>query len=181
MFGEWIDARLPGSKTVKAAKVKEDLNGSLECTLERTLKPIRLTVGSANGIFKLRNVTRRPPSQQWNAVGVTEMASLPWQPKGDAMDPIAFVMPPDLGVNGRVKLFLGLERVDAEDEKNEVLEDMVPEQSESVTAQELLENDGTDRVPSQWSMRLRRLVVKPLGRVPGLTQMLQQVSRRTSK
>ena len=97
------------------------------------------------------------------------------------MDPIAFVMPPDLGVNGRVKLFLGLERVDAEDEKNEVLEDMVPEQSESVTAQELLENDGTDRVPSQWSMRLRRLVVKPLGRVPGLTQMLQQVSRRTSK
>ena len=45
MFGEWIDARLPGSKTVKAAKVKEDLNGSLECTLERTLKPIRLTVG----------------------------------------------------------------------------------------------------------------------------------------
>ena len=44
MLGEWIDAELPRSKTVKAPK-KEGLNGSLECTLERTLKPMRLSVG----------------------------------------------------------------------------------------------------------------------------------------
>ena len=64
------------------------------------------------------------------------------------MDSIPFAMPPDLGVKGRVKALPGLKRADEEDEGNEVLEDMVPEQSASVTARELLENDGTDGAPA---------------------------------
>ena len=39
------------------------------------------------------------------------MLSVPWQPKGDA-----FVMPPDLGVTGRVKPPPGLSRVEEEEE-----------------------------------------------------------------
>ena len=37
-------------------------------------------------------------SQQWNAVGVSKMLSVPWQPEGDGVDSTAFVMPPDLGL-----------------------------------------------------------------------------------
>ena len=55
-------------------------------------------LGNASGVFKVRTVTRKPPSQQWNAVGVSKMLSVPWQPKGDGVDSTAFVMPPDLGV-----------------------------------------------------------------------------------
>ena len=35
-----------------------------------------------------------------SAVGVSKMLSVPWQPKGDGVDSTAFVMPPDLGVEG---------------------------------------------------------------------------------
>ena len=58
------------------------------------------------------------------------MLSVPWQPKGDA-----FVMPPDLGVTGRVKPPPGLSRVEEEEENNETLEDLAPGQSESLTVQ----------------------------------------------
>ena len=60
-------------------------------------------------------------------------------------------MPPDLGVRGRVKPPPGLSRVE-EDEENEEdgqLEDMVPGQSESLTVQDLLDNDGSDRAPAE--------------------------------
>ena len=73
------------------------------------------------------------------------MLSVPWQPKGDGVDSTAFVMPPDLGAKDRVKPPPGLTRVEAEEEQ---LEDMVPGQSESLTVQDLLENDGSDRAPA---------------------------------
>ena len=47
------------------------------------------------------------------------MLSVPWQPKDDGIDSTAFVMPPDLGVKGRVKLPPGLSRVEEEGEENE--------------------------------------------------------------
>ncbi|CAE7372426.1 unnamed protein product, partial [Symbiodinium sp. CCMP2456] len=110
-----------------------------------------ITLGNANGVFKVRAVKRRPPSQQWNAVGVSKMLSVPWQPKGDGVDSTAFVMPPDLGVKGRVNPPPGLSRVEQEEEseENEQLEDMVPGQSESLTVQDLLDNDGSDRAPAE--------------------------------
>ena len=49
---------------------------------------------------------------------------MPWQPKGDGVDSTAFVMPPDLGVKGRVKPPPGLSRVEEEEEENEQLEDL---------------------------------------------------------
>ena len=61
----------------------------------------------------------KPPCQQWNAVGVFKILSVPWQPKDDGIDSTAFVMPPDLGVKGRVKLPPGLSRVEEEGEENE--------------------------------------------------------------
>ena len=87
------------------------------------------------------------------------MLSVPWQPKGDGVDSNAFVLPPDLGVQGRVKPPPGLSRID-EEEENEQLEDLPPGQTESLTVQELLENDGSDRLPSEnvhTLLNLRRL------------------------
>ena len=78
-----------------------------------------------------------------------KMISTPWQPRGDGVEPNAFVMPPDLGVKGRVRPPPGLERVEEEVEGNVELEDMAPGPSESVTEQELLLQDGTDRVPAE--------------------------------
>ena len=74
---------------------------------------------NANGVFKVRTIKRKSPSQQWNAVGVTKMLSVPWQPKSDGINSISFVMSPDLGVKGRVKPPPGLSRVEEEDEENE--------------------------------------------------------------
>ena len=54
------------------------------------------------------------------------MLSVPWQPKGDGVDSTAFVLPPDLGVKGRVKPPPGLSRVEEEEEENEQLEDLAP-------------------------------------------------------
>eukprot|EP00439_Symbiodinium_sp_Y106_P067748 s532_g11.t1 len=105
--------------------------------------------GNANGVIKVRAVKRKPPSQQWNAVGVNKMLSVPWQPKGDGVDSTAFVMPPDLGVKGIVKPPPGLSRVEEEEEENEQLEDLAPGQSESLTVQDLLQNDGSDRAPAE--------------------------------
>ena len=105
-------------------------------------------LGNENGVSKVRTVKRRPPPQQWNATGVSKMLSVPWQPKGDGVDSTAFVMPPALGVKGRVKPPPGLSRVEEEEENEEQLEDMVPGQSESLTVQVLLGNDGSDRAPA---------------------------------
>ena len=106
-------------------------------------------LGNANGVFKVRTVKRRSPSQQWNASYVIQMTSTPWQPRGDGVESTAFVMPPDLGVKGRVRPPPGLERVEEEAEGNVELEDMVPGQSESVTEQDLLLQDGNDRASAE--------------------------------
>eukprot|EP00439_Symbiodinium_sp_Y106_P077642 s1065_g16.t1 len=58
-------------------------------------------------------------------------------------------MPPDLGVRGRVKPPPGLSCVEEEDEENEQLEDLAPGQTESLTVQDLLQNDGSDRAPAE--------------------------------
>ena len=55
-------------------------------------------------------------------------------------------MPPDLGVKGRVKPPPGLSRVEEEEEENEQLEDLA---RESLTVQDLLQNDGSDRAPAE--------------------------------
>ena len=79
-----------------------------------------------------------------------QMTSTPWQPRGDGVESTAFVMPPDLGVKGRVRPPPGLERVEEEEaEGNVELEDMVPDRSESVTEQDLLLQDGNDRAPAE--------------------------------
>ena len=82
---------------------------------------------------------------------MSKMLSVPWQPKGDGVDSTAFVMPPDLGVKGRVKPPPGLAHVEEEaaNEEDEQLEDMAPGQSESLTVQDILDNDGSDRAPAE--------------------------------
>ena len=77
------------------------------------------------------------------------MLSVPWQPNGDGVDSTALVMPPDLGVKGRVKPPPGLPRVEEEEEEHEQLEDLAPGQSESLTVQDLLQNDGSGRAPAE--------------------------------
>ena len=77
------------------------------------------------------------------------MLSVPWQPKGDGVDSTAFVTPPHLAVKGRVKPPPGLPRVEEEEEENEQLEGLAPGPSESLTVQDLLQNDGSDRAPAE--------------------------------
>ena len=134
--GEWIDAKMPQSNKLKIPKGGQQWFSGVY--LGKDTEADEVIIGNADGVFKVRAVKRRPPSQQWNAVGVTKMLSVPWQPKGDGVDSNAFVMPPDLGVQGRVKPPPGLSRVD-EEEENEQLEDLPPGQTESLTVQELLE------------------------------------------
>ena len=60
-----------------------------------------------------------------------------------------FVMPPDLGMKGREKPPPGLLHVEEEDEENQQLDDLALGQSESLTVQDLLENNGSDRAPAE--------------------------------
>ena len=143
MFGEGIDAKLPISYRVKIPKRGSQWFSGVY--LGKDTEADEVTLGNANGVFKVRTVKRKLPSQQWNAVGVTKMLSVPWQPKGDGVDSTAFVMPPDLGVKGRVRPPPGLSRVEEEDEENE----QAPGQSESLTVQDLLQNDGSDRAAAE--------------------------------
>ena len=144
MFGEWIDAKLPVSNKVRIPKGGSQWFSGVY--LGKDTEADEVILGNANGVFKVRTVKRKP--LQWNAVGVSKMLSVPWQPKGDGVDSTAFVMPSDLGVKGRVKPPPGLSRV-GEEEENETLEDLAPGQSESLTVQDLLENDSSDRAPAE--------------------------------
>ena len=145
MFGEWIDAKLPINRKVKIPKGGSQWFSGVY--FGKDTEADEVILGNENGVFKVRTVKRRPPSQQWNATGVSKLLSVPWQPKGDGVDSTAFVMPLDLGVKGRVKPPPGLSRI--EEENEEQLEDMVPGQSESLTVQDLLDNDGSDRAPAE--------------------------------
>ena len=60
-------------------------------------------LGNASGVFKVRTVKRRAPSQQWNASNVMKMVPAPSQPRGDRVESTASVMPQDLGVKGRLR------------------------------------------------------------------------------
>ena len=147
IFGEWIDVKLPISNKVKIPKGGSQ--GFSGVYLGKDTEADEVILGNANGVFKVRTVKRKPPSQHWNVVGITKMLSVPWQPKGDGVDSTVFVMPPDLGVKGRVKPPPRLLRIEEEDKENEQLEDLAPGQSESLTVQDLLENDGSDRAPAE--------------------------------
>eukprot|EP00439_Symbiodinium_sp_Y106_P050455 s7386_g6.t1 len=114
---EWIDAKRPTSNKVKIPKGGSQWFSGVY--LGKDTEADEVILGNANGVFKVRTVKRKPPSQQWNAVGVTKMLSVPWQPKGGGVDSTAFVMPPDLGLKGRVKPPPGLSRVEEEEEGTE--------------------------------------------------------------
>ena len=148
MFGELIDAKVPVSGRVRVPKAGSQWFSGVY--LGKDTEADEVVLGNANGVFKVRTVRRRSPSQQWNASYVMQMTSTPWQPRGDGVESTAFVMPSDLGVKGRVRPPLGLERVEEEEaEGNVELEDMVPDRSESVTEQDLLLQDGNDRAPAE--------------------------------
>ena len=147
MFGELIDAKVPVSGRVRVPKAGSQWFSGVY--LGKDTEADEVVLGNANGVFKVRTVKRRSPSQQWNASYVIKMTSTPWQPRGDGVESTAFVMPPDLGVKGRVRPPPGLERVEEEVEGDVELEDMVPGHSESVTEQDLLLQDGNDRAPAE--------------------------------
>ena len=79
---------------------------------------------------------------------MSKILSVPWQPKGDGVDAIAFVISPDLGVKGRMKPLPGLSRVEEEEEENEQLEDLAPGPNKSLIVQDLLQNNDSDRAPA---------------------------------
>ena len=144
MFGELIDAKVPVSGRVCVPKAGSQWFSGVY--LGKDTEADEVVLGNANGVFKVRTVRRRSPSQQWNASYVMQMTSTPWQPRGDGVESTA----PDLGVKGRVRPPPGLERVEEEEaEGNVELEDMVPDRSESVTEQDLLLQDGNDRAPAE--------------------------------
>ena len=98
MFGELIDAKVPVSGRVRVPKAGSQWFSGVY--LGKDTEADEVVLGNANGVFKVRTVKRRSPSQQWNASYVIKMTSTPWQPRGDGVESTAFVMPPDLGVKG---------------------------------------------------------------------------------
>ena len=88
MFGELIDTKLPLSSNVRVPKA-----GSQWFTgvyLGKDTEADEVVLGNASGVFKVRTVKRRSPSQQWNASYVMKMISTPWQPRGDGVESTAF-------------------------------------------------------------------------------------------
>ena len=122
MFGEWIDAKLPISNKVKIPKGGSQWFSGVY--LGKDTEADEVILGNANGVVKVCTVRRKPHSQQWNAVGVSKMLSVPWQPKGDGVDSTALLQndgsdrvpaetvhePPDLGENaqGLIQMLLRL-------------------------------------------------------------------------
>ena len=96
MFGELIDAKVPVSGRVRVPKAGSQWFSGVY--LGKDTEADEVVLGNANGVFKVRTVRRRSPSQQWSASYVMQMTSTPWQPRGDGVESTAFVMPPDLGV-----------------------------------------------------------------------------------
>ena len=183
MFGELIDAKVPVSGRVRVPKAGSQWFSGVY--LGKDTEADEVVLGNANGVFKVRTVRRRSPSQQWNASYVMQMTSTPWQPRGDGVESTAFVMPPDLGVKGRVRPPPGLERVEEEEaEGNVELEDMVPDRSESVTEQDLLIycfKMTMIELLLKWIMRHLRRLENRQERVRGLIQMHLRLSRQLSK
>ena len=63
-----------------------DRDGSLGCTFGKDTEADEVVLGNASGVFKVRNVKKRAPSQQWNASNVMKRISTPWQPRGDGVE-----------------------------------------------------------------------------------------------
>ena len=62
-----------------------------------------------HGVLKARTVRRQVPSKQWNRELLLALGSTPWDPKGKNELDITFVLPPDLGMTGRIRKPPGLE------------------------------------------------------------------------
>eukprot|EP00439_Symbiodinium_sp_Y106_P049166 s1310_g6.t1 len=129
VFGEWIDAKLPISNKVKIPKGGSQWFSGVY--LGKDTEADEAILGNANGVFKVRTVKRKPPSQQWNALESAKCYQCRGSPK--VMELIR----------------LRLSRVEEEAEENEQLVDLAPEQSENLTVQDLLQNDGSDRAPAE--------------------------------
>ena len=72
-----------------------------------------LVFGNGN-MHKVRTVRRVVPSKQWNKTLHEALNVTPWDPKGKDTTDITFVLPPSLGVSGRIRAPPGLETVETE-------------------------------------------------------------------
>ena len=137
-------ARVPVSGKVRVPKAGSQwFTKVTRVYLGKDTEADEVILGLASGV-KIRTVKRRAPSQQWNASIVMKMISTPWQPRGDGVELTAFVMPQDLGMEGRLKPPPGLKRVEEEPAENVELEDFAVGPTERVAEQDLMLTDGTD-------------------------------------
>lgn len=60
------------------------------------------------GVIKVRTVRRQVPSKQWNQELLMKLSCISWDPKGKDEVDIIFVLPPNLGVTGRIRAPPGL-------------------------------------------------------------------------
>ena len=131
MFGELIDAKLPLSSTVRVPKA-----GSQRFTgvyLGKDTEADEVVLG--NACLQGQDCEKKIAFSTMECI-VCHENGLHTLAGGVEMEfeSTAFVMPPDLGVKGRVRPPPGLEeRVEEEVEVNVELEDMAPGPSESVT------------------------------------------------
>ena len=64
-------------------------------------------------MHKVHTVRRVVPSKQWNKTLHKALNVTPWDPKGKDTTDTTFVLPPSLGVSGRIRAPPGLEREEA--------------------------------------------------------------------
>ena len=61
MFGEWIDVKMPQSNKLKIPKGGQQWFSGVY--LGKDTEADEVIIGNADGVFKVRTVKRRPPSQ----------------------------------------------------------------------------------------------------------------------
>ena len=108
-FGETVLFRMPGK-----LKDKADTAWHEGIWLGKDTEADESLVFGNGTMHKVRTVRRVVPSKQWNKKLHQALNVTPWDPKGKDTTDTTFVLPPTLGVAGRIREPPGLELPDTE-------------------------------------------------------------------
>ena len=108
-FGETVLFRMPGK-----LKDKADAAWHEGIWLGKDTEADESLVFGNGTMHKVRTVRRVVPSKQWNKKLHQALNVTPWDPKGKDTTDTTFVLPPTLGVAGRIREPPGLELPDTE-------------------------------------------------------------------
>ena len=100
-FGETVLFRMPGKRRDKV---------DTACYEGKDTEADGSLVFGQRALHKVRTVQRIVPSKQWNKTLRKALNVTRWDPKGKDTTDTTFVLPPSLGVSGRIPAPPGLDR-----------------------------------------------------------------------